>query len=363
MAVLSNRSAKGERSQRSTLCQCADRIVDRGINQVGRHVHCQSGQAETVLSFVPADPSQPTKNFGRYQLQWRIGSDGVAKDLNKTYRVKLRLVQLEAGSDPLSGLRVKPVYECGADLANGLCGVAENRVATLGEGGEVEIASTVNFSWDGGDNTYKLFTLGQTRLKLAFGGEDIDAVARQVYLGAPPTLRCDKGMAVNGGSGCVYADAPAVYVLTVVGPEKEAAEHIRDAQAAGSRGGLTRDGNQYLAAPSNALQRTRFAGVVRSNRNTSCVSATSLRVTRPAPVSASCQQSGAGCECDEYPYASTWNGAAFDLAGTSVRIIRGNNNGIGGTRHQQFLQAERVLDFTETETAGPNGENLWVHIE
>jgi hypothetical protein len=100
------------------------------------------------------------------------------------------------------------------------------------------------------------------------------------------------------------------------------------------------------------------------NRRVACGSSnSSLRATRPAPVTASCQQNSAGCECDEYPYASTYNGASFDAPGTSVRIIRGNNNGVGGTKHQQFLQAERVLDFTQSETSAPDGENFWVHIE
>jgi hypothetical protein len=203
----------------------------------------------------------------------------------------------------------------------------------------------------------------QIKLKLAFTGEDINMVERSIFLSRPPAIRCDKKMAVNGGDGCVYAQAPAVYVLTVGGPEKEAAEHIRDAQAANSRGGLTLDGDRYLAATSNALQRTRFPNVNNNNRNAACELETSLRVTRPATASASCQQNLTGCQCDEYPYASTWNGAFFDRPGTSVRFIRGPDNRNGGTKHQQFLQAERVLDLTVTETSSANGENFWVHIE
>jgi hypothetical protein len=222
----------------------------------------------------------------------------------------------------------------------------------------------VGFSWDGGDNTFKEFAPQQIRLKLAFTGEDINTVERTVFLSQPPTLRCDKGMAVNGGNGCVYAQAPAVYMLSVGGPEREAAEHIRDAQAAVSRGGLTLDGDQYLAAPSNALQRTKFASTKNDNRRAACGdNSTSLLITRPALRSASCLQNATGCSCDEYPYASTYNGAAFDPSGTSVKIIRNSSNGTGGTRHLQFLQAERVLDFTESETSAPNGENFWVHIE
>jgi hypothetical protein len=256
-------------------------------------------KAETVLSFTPADPNQPTKNFGRYQLQWRIGSDGVAKELNKTYRVKLRLVQLEAGSDALSGLRVLPVYECGADLAAGLCKADSDNVKSLGAGGEI------GFSWDGSDNTFKEFSPQQIRLKLAFTGEDINTVERSVFLSQPPTLRCDKGMAVNGGSGCVYAQAPAVLVLTTGGDVKEAAEHIWLAPASGARGALALDNGQFLATPSNALQRTRFPAVIARNRQASCASSISLLTSRPATVCASCSANNTECQCDEYTYATT----------------------------------------------------------
>jgi hypothetical protein len=350
--------------------------VDGGINQVSRHVHCQRGQAETVLSFTPADPNQPPKNFGRYQLQWRIGSDGVAKDLNKTYRVKLRLVRLEAGTDPLSGLRVMPVYECGSDLAQGQCSAANSPVS-LGEGGEVEIRSTVNFNWDGGDNTFKEFSPQQIRLKLAFTGEDINTVQRNVFLSQPPTLRCDKGMAVNGGSGCVYPLAPAVLVLPTSGQTKEAAEHIRDAQAAGSPGALTIDAGQYLASPSNALQRTRVTGLQGANNNFACQYTDSIIRLRPQ-ASASCSPQGGvtACDCDEYPFKSSWNGARFNRDSTSARYVNSQQNQESGRRLARFYQAERVLDFTldpgiaytldnEAQSLTPRvgGDNFWIHVE
>lgn len=304
-----------------------------------------------------------TINYAPYRLEWKIGSDGVASGLNKTYRIKLRLVR-EGDGPAVSGLRVLPVFDCGADAGQGQCSAQQRSPVTLGEGGQIEFITTVDFSWGEGDGTFRNIQPGQIQLKLALTGEDPNTVERSIFLSQPPVIRCDKKMAVNGGNGCVYAQASAVYVLTVGGPEKEAAEHIRDAQAANSRGGLTRDGDQYLAAQSNALQRTRFPNVIERNRNVACGSGNnSLRASRPAPVTASCQQNPTGCQCDEYPYASTYNGASFDEPGTSVRIIRGNNNGVGGTRHQQFLQAERVLDFTENETSTPGGENFWIHIE
>lgn len=85
-------------------------------------------------------------------------------------------------------------------------------------------------------------------------------------------LRCDKKLAVNGGNGCVYPAAPAVFVLSAVdGKVKEAAQHIREAQAAGSPGGLSIDSDGVaIANTGNALQRTRIAAANNSNRKASC---------------------------------------------------------------------------------------------
>jgi hypothetical protein len=160
-------------------------------------------------------------------------------------------------------------------------------------------------------------------------------VERSVFLSQPPTLRCDKGMAVNGGSGCVYAQAPAVLVLTPGGDVKEAAEHIRDAQAAGSPGALTIDAGQYLAAPSNALQRTRVTGLGATsgaNNNYSCIYADSVIKQRPQASSSCPNQRQGGCDCDEYPFKSTWNGAFLNRSGTSARFILGAQNQQAGNR-------------------------------
>ncbi len=324
------------------------------VNLVSRHVHCQRGSFTTSLG-----------GNNLVEVRWRVSSDGPARDLNKTYRVRLQLLalDLEPGST-LRSVSVLPLIDCAPQVGNGSYKADVRTPATLQLNGEVEIKTTVSFDWDQGDDSYREFIPFDVQVAAALPGEDINQRNTVWNLGQPPKVRCDKKMAVNRGDGCVYPDAPAVYVLTVGGPEKEAAEHIRDAQAAASRGGLTRDGDQYLAAQSNALQRTRFPDVIGRNRSVACGPGNnSLRASRPAPVSASCQQNATGCQCDEYPYASTYNGASFDEPGTSVRIIRGNNNGVGGTRHQQFLQAERVLDFTQDETSTPGGETFWVHVE
>jgi hypothetical protein len=310
----------------TTTAPCTDAdfpAPDQGINQVSRHVHCQRGEAEIDLRYSP--PNQPSKDFGRYLLQWRIGSDGPAKDLNKTYRVKLKLVPVTPGPDALSGLSVLPVFACGADASQGLCKASARTPASLGSGSEVELVSTVDFTWDGGNGTFKEFSPSQIQLKMAFTGENIDTVERNVFLSQPPAIRCDKGMSVNGGSGCVYANAPAVLVQSLGDSTiKEAAEHIRDAQANGSRGGLTNNFGEFFAAPSNALSVALSEIGKKANRDASCDLSTSLHYTRPATQSASCQ--------------------------------------VCGNQYQQFLHHERVLDLTPDGSTAA-GEHFWVHVE
>jgi hypothetical protein len=188
-------------------------------------------------------------------------------------------------------------------------------------------------------------------------------------------------MAVNAADGCVYAQSPAVLVMSVGdGAVKEAAEHIRDAQASGSPGRLDIAGGYAFASPSNALQRTRVTGLKGSsgaNYGFACKYAESIIKLRPR-ASGSCSSSGgsAGCQCDEYPFGSTWNGAWANRATTSVRYIVGEQNKGGGDQLVRFYQAERLLDFTvdpkiifnlgnEALSIPPRvgGDDFWVHID
>jgi hypothetical protein len=168
-----------------------------------------------------------------------------------------------------------------------------------------------------------------------------------------------------------------VLVLTPGGDVKEAAEHIRDAQAAGSPGALTIDAGQYLAAPSNALQRTRVTGLQGANNNFACQYNDSIIRLRPQ-ASASCSPQGgvATCDCDEYPFKSSWNGARFNRESTSARYVNGTQNREIGRRLGRFYQAERILDVTpdpgipytldnEAQSLVPRvgGDDFWVHVE
>lgn len=343
-----------------------------------RHVHC--GKNETELGWLDG----PNGNYGRFKLEWRIGSDGAPK-LSKNYRIKLRLTQLEAPqTTPATGslrLTVKPVFECfGQQYTDGSCSHSQvTGSVTAGQGWSSEILVPVNFQWSGGSNTFNEFGFGQINLIYSMPGGGTE---RNVYLSGVPRVRCDKQMAVNGGSGCVYHDAPAVFVLSANDSKvSEAAAHIRDAQAWGALGGLHFDAEgQALASPGNALHRTRVRGLKGypedgANRRNSCGYADAIINIRPQ-ASASCTSPGAACDCDEYPFNSTWNGGWLNKDWTSARKINLTQNREAGRRLQSFYQSERVLDYTpdpgivftlqnapQSIPARIGGDDFWVHVE
>ena len=349
----------------------ADESLGQNVLQ-SRHVHCGKNEAELGLL------DDANGNYGRFKLEWRVGSDGAPK-LQKTYRLKLRLTQIEApATTPASGtlrLQVRPTIECSSQQFPGNCThSAVSGTVSAGQGWSSEISVPVTFAWSGGSETWNEFIFSQIRLDytLPAGGEP-----RTVYLSGIPRIRCDKELALNKGQGCIYPDAPAVMVMSVGDSRvRDAAEHIKEAQAAGAPGGLYFDGaGQAIASEGNALKRTRIKAAQNSNRDRSCKDADSLFNTRPINASASCQPGSiSNCQCDEYPFAATWNGGYFAPSSTSVKRILGAQNEYGGSLLGSFYQSERVLDLSEysgddttpydfSKELRRDGDSFWVHIE
>lgn len=351
----------------NTTVPCRDNeFVNEATGQstlLSRHVHC--GRSEADLGWI----SDATGDYGRFKLAWRISSDGAPK-LTKNFRVKLQLTRTEApsGKAAPSALRltVEPRFQCSSQQYSGSC--THSKVTgsvTAGQGWSSEILVPITFDWSGGSDTWNEFIFQQIFLAYKVQGAGDE---NGIYLSYAPKVRCDKQMAVNGGSGCVYPDAPAVLVLSIGDTRvKEAAEHIRAAQAWGSPGGLAFDPDgRALASVSNALQRTRVTSLSKANRNNACGFADAVINIRPQS-SATCMGDHAACQCDEYPFASTWNGGWLNKDGTSARWIQAGPNREGGNRLQSFYHSERLLDFTQADSANDasrvGGDDFWVHIE
>jgi hypothetical protein len=180
-------------------------------------------------------------------------------------------------------------------------------------------------------------------------------------LGYLPSLRCDRGVAKALTKGCVFHEAAAVLTLSKApgSDVQEAAEHILEAQndpdefkRAPGRFALKTGTRAFADSASmdyySRLQRAKLKKVVDANRYASCdrsVGTSLIRSRQPEKFSATCLSSSAGCQCDEYPFAATWNGAHFRPERTSVKTINGSQNAKAGERLGAFYLSQRILDF------------------
>ncbi|MFE0725844.1 hypothetical protein ACFW23_33475 [Streptomyces rochei] len=103
-------------------------------------------------------------------------------------------------------------------------------------------------------------------------------------------VRCDNATPGTDKVGCVVKDYEPVHVISLSGPNPDYARHIRDAQTSGLQGAYP-DGRP--------LERLTDATKREQNGNRACPQASSGGYPRPS-----------GYSCDEYPFRSTWQGAA-----------------------------------------------------
>ena len=191
-----------------------------------------------------------------------------------------------------------------------------------------------------------------------------------------PEIRCDKPAAQNEPDGCVMPDAAAVLVLnSAAGDVVESAIHIRESQtviqpgmtdfAPGKYSPLL--GTRAVAEfrtdlPYSPLQYTRSERSRTLNYRASCAdNQTSLVNTRPYSGSPTCPtyKIPRRCQCDEFPYKSTTNGAATNPGTTSVRIISAEHNEEAGRQYGKFLVDQRVLPQGTTANYDP----FWVYVK
>jgi len=184
------------------------------------------------------------------------------------------------------------------------------------------------------------------------------------------TLRCDVGQVWGQESGCVFPQASAVLVLN--NPESEA--HIRQAIAAnpalpGQYTGL-RAGSRAIAErsfePSTGLQRLRVPSLIKANR----AKAQKLCSALPSqpPRSSTCPdfsdpdtaEALTPCDCDEYPFASSREGAALPrtYGEASVKYISRTDNRSAGAKLGAFLRKERLIDPFDHRRMKPRVQKL-----
>jgi hypothetical protein len=109
----------------------------------------------------------------------------------------------------------------------------------------------------------------------------------------PFDVRCDNAVPGVTAVGCVMPDYEPVNVVSLSGPYPSYARHLRDAQASGLPGAYP-DGQPLHRRTDNT----------QANRDVACPQASKGGYTRPT-----------GFSCDEYPFASTHEGAASNPTG------------------------------------------------
>ncbi|MGW6456008.1 NucA/NucB deoxyribonuclease domain-containing protein [Streptomyces sp. NPDC055078] len=169
---------------------------------------------------------------------------------------------------------------------------------------------------------------------------------------SPPRVRGDHALPGPTRAGVVFPDYVPTMQYSRTGPYPELAKHIAEAQASGLPG----------ARAGEPLQRT-TGTLLRQNRDRSCPRGPG---SYPRP---------AGKTCDEYPFASTWQGAStaqphgrgpartYDRVqcsisepvgtgpqGYSVCMIDATQNREGGRALNRFYVTERVLPSTTQRT-------------
>jgi hypothetical protein len=144
------------------------------------------------------------------------------------------------------------------------------------------------------------------------------APSNEIALPTPP-VRCDNALPGTSKPGCVMPYIPEM-VYSKIGEYPELAQHIDDAQTIENlpgKHGTTR----YLTRLTDQTK-------IRENRNASCPS------SLPRPLLAS---------CDEYPFASTWQGAATG-GSYSQRMIDAKQNSGGGRALSLFYLYNRIIE-------------------
>jgi hypothetical protein len=144
-------------------------------------------------------------------------------------------------------------------------------------------------------------------------------VSNELTLPTPP-VRCDNALPGTSKAGCVMPYIPSM-AYAKSGEYPELAKHIEFAQTTMNlpgKHGTTR----YLTRLTDKKQ-------IRANRNAACPSSLERLPSQ---------------QCDEYPFASTWQGAKSGGGDFSRRMINGKQNEEGGKALGRFYLYNRIIE-------------------
>lgn len=160
---------------------------------------------------------------------------------------------------------------------------------------------------------------GQAKAVWHFTNPEWDGPSNDVALPTPP-VRCDNALPGTSKPGCVMPYIPEM-VYAKNGEFPELAKHIEYAQNTKNLPGK-HGTRRYLTRLTNKEK-------IRDNRGKACPSS----LERPP-----------GKQCDEYPMASTWQGADTGGGNFSRRMIDATQNEDGGRALSRFYLYNRILE-------------------
>lgn len=316
-----------------------------------------------VMRSVSGKPTSPQKNY-EFRFQTLAWTPDASNTSNRNPTITLGAL-----------------VECSAEPSSSSC-TASNSTTSLrmsvGSSATLKTTVTHSVSVPEGTLAFAYFYPSTHFLYSATGSPYEARTTQELNLSVRvPRLRCDIRLAHASQSGCVFDQAAAVYVLdTKDATVAEAAEHIREAQnlpepnrAPGAFSLMpgTRAIADSSVRGSAALQRNSWDADQRRNRAASCGDSNSslFNARQPVKASTSCSANTLGCSCDEYPFASTYSGGAYDPDRTSVKLINAQQNNLaGGGRLSGFYARERLIDLAQFPgDAGNRGDDFWVHIK
>ncbi|MGW2520821.1 NucA/NucB deoxyribonuclease domain-containing protein [Streptomyces sp. NPDC001617] len=160
---------------------------------------------------------------------------------------------------------------------------------------------------------------GQGAASWSFTNPSWDGPSTASTLPTPP-VRCDNALPGTSRIGCVMPYIPEM-VYAKSGPYPELAKHIAYAQNTKHLPGK-HGTKKYLTRLTDKTK-------IKKNRNKACPS------SRHRPT---------GKECDEYPFASTWQGASTGGGHFSWRMINATQNQNGGKALANFYLYNRIIE-------------------
>lgn len=384
---------------------------------VSRHVDCRRGESGLVQLWgghregnadhggaTPAaywSGARGPATSGTVRFASKFSVYGPPNVLQKRVSLTLRAIDFtlapQSSADRMEPVQVMPIFSCGP--AKDLFGEPPACSLVLGkpivvrlDGREASGDFVIDFNWAQPPTQRKdvvTFFLRFDTFAYSVGGAVFDVASGEAQVfdsgldGAGILVRCDRGVAKAGTKGCVFPQAAAVFSVSGVAEKgAEAVSHMEAAIEHGAPGrfrmrpGFRTIADEESTGQSAALRRTQIAAMRDANRYASCANVGTSIISRHPQRSASCPNGRADpCDCDEYPFASTYQGAFQNRETTSARFISPTDNRAVGSALAEFYTRQRVIDMSyETGERGTltnpypsfvldeSGDSFWVHI-